>query len=160
VWGGGQAKAAAALCNICSETDTNRELVVRSGGLPSLIDMLLNPCAAPPPPPHTPLLLLPTQPCPSKLVLFPCFAALFLSFSSDGMSPLYTACPLCIRHVPSGYGMSPLYAACIRHVPFVYGMSPLSTACPLCMRHVYGMSPLYTACPLCIRRPPPPERTV
>ena len=40
---GGQAKAAAALCNICSETDANRELVVRSGGLPSLIDMLLHP---------------------------------------------------------------------------------------------------------------------
>ena len=38
-----QAKAAAALCNICSETDANRELVVRAGGLPSLIDMLLHP---------------------------------------------------------------------------------------------------------------------
>eukprot|EP00292_Cryptomonas_paramecium_P033445 CAMPEP_0113683348 /NCGR_PEP_ID=MMETSP0038_2-20120614/13244_1 /TAXON_ID=2898 /ORGANISM="Cryptomonas paramecium" /LENGTH=637 /DNA_ID=CAMNT_0000602669 /DNA_START=144 /DNA_END=2053 /DNA_ORIENTATION=+ /assembly_acc=CAM_ASM_000170 len=38
-----KAKAAAALCNICSETDANRELVVRAGGLPSLIDMLMNP---------------------------------------------------------------------------------------------------------------------
>jgi len=38
-----KAKAAAALCNICSETDANRELVVRAGGLPSLIDMLLHP---------------------------------------------------------------------------------------------------------------------
>jgi hypothetical protein len=38
-----KAKAAAALCNICSETDSNRELVVNAGGLPSLIDMLMNP---------------------------------------------------------------------------------------------------------------------
>jgi hypothetical protein len=38
-----KAKAAAALCNICSETDSNRELVVQSGGLPSLVDMLVNP---------------------------------------------------------------------------------------------------------------------
>mmetsp|Transcript_10192 Transcript_10192/g.25199 ORF Transcript_10192/g.25199 Transcript_10192/m.25199 type:complete len:645 (-) Transcript_10192:80-2014(-) len=38
-----KAKAAAALCNICSETDSNRELVVQAGGLPSLIDMLVNP---------------------------------------------------------------------------------------------------------------------
>eukprot|EP00960_Hanusia_phi_P073937 768120-Hanusia_phi.AAC.2 len=38
-----KAKAAAALCNICSETDPNRELVVQAGGLPSLIDMLKNP---------------------------------------------------------------------------------------------------------------------
>jgi hypothetical protein len=38
-----KAKAAAALCNICSETDSNRELVVHAGGLPSLIDMLKHP---------------------------------------------------------------------------------------------------------------------
>jgi len=38
-----KAKAAAALCNICSETDSNRELVVQAGGLPSLIDMLVHP---------------------------------------------------------------------------------------------------------------------
>ena len=38
-----KAKAAAALCNICSETDENRELVVQSGGLPFLIDMLVHP---------------------------------------------------------------------------------------------------------------------
>ena len=38
-----KAKAAAALCNICSETDSNRELVVHAGGLPSLIEMLKYP---------------------------------------------------------------------------------------------------------------------
>jgi hypothetical protein len=43
-----KAKAAAALCNICSETDSNRELVVQAGGLPSLIDMLVHPCVSPP----------------------------------------------------------------------------------------------------------------
>ena len=46
-----KAKAAAALCNICSETDSNRELVVHAGGLPSLIDMLKHPYSPPPPPP-------------------------------------------------------------------------------------------------------------
>ena len=54
-----KAKAAAALCNICSETDSNRELVVHAGGLPSLIDMLKHPYAPPrhlntPAPSHRP----------------------------------------------------------------------------------------------------------
>ena len=38
---------AKALFNICSETDSNRELVVHAGGLPSLIDMLKHPYSPP-----------------------------------------------------------------------------------------------------------------